>query len=38
MSQGFRWAIDHDKWQARVDSIKDVFEGEVEKSKLENGR
>ncbi|KAH7839699.1 hypothetical protein Vadar_007503 [Vaccinium darrowii] len=24
--QGFRWAIDHDKWQARVDSIKDVFE------------
>ncbi|XP_052210802.1 uncharacterized protein LOC127813721 [Diospyros lotus] len=24
--QGFRWAIDHDKWQARVDSIKAVFE------------
>ncbi|XP_051151246.1 uncharacterized protein LOC127265481 [Andrographis paniculata] len=24
--QGFRWAIEHDKWQARVDSIKDVFE------------
>lgn len=25
--QGFRWAIDNDKWQARVDSIKRVFEG-----------
>lgn len=24
--QGFRWAIDNDKWQARVDSIKSVFE------------
>ncbi|GFZ08450.1 alpha/beta-Hydrolases superfamily protein [Actinidia rufa] len=24
--QGFQWAIDHDKWQARVDSIKAVFE------------
>ncbi|XP_004501179.1 uncharacterized protein [Cicer arietinum] len=24
--QGFRWAIDNDKWQARVDSIKHVFE------------
>ncbi|KAA8521802.1 hypothetical protein F0562_012475 [Nyssa sinensis] len=24
--QGFRWAIDHDKWQGRVDSIKPVFE------------
>ncbi|KAL2543561.1 alpha/beta-hydrolase superfamily protein [Forsythia ovata] len=24
--QGFRWAIKHDKWQARVDSIKAVFE------------
>lgn len=24
--QGFRWAIDHDKWQARVSSIKTVFE------------
>ncbi|KAM5565506.1 putative hydrolase YtaP [Rosa sericea] len=24
--QGFRWAIDNDKWQARVDSIKPVFE------------
>lgn len=24
--QGFCWAIDHDKWQARVDSIKPVFE------------
>ncbi|XP_057477422.1 uncharacterized protein LOC130765096 [Actinidia eriantha] len=24
--QGFRWAIDHDKWQGRVDSIKAVFE------------
>ncbi|KAF3341432.1 hydrolase YtaP [Carex littledalei] len=24
--QGFRWAIDNDKWQARVDSIKPPFE------------
>ncbi|XP_028802206.1 uncharacterized protein LOC114757351 isoform X3 [Neltuma alba] len=24
--QGFLWAIDNDKWQARVDSIKPVFE------------
>ncbi|KAH9615381.1 hypothetical protein KSS87_012228 [Heliosperma pusillum] len=24
--QGFRWAIDNDKWQGRVDSIKAVFE------------
>ncbi|KAK4274287.1 hypothetical protein QN277_017533 [Acacia crassicarpa] len=24
--QGFQWAIDNDKWQARVDSIKPVFE------------
>ncbi|MQL81215.1 hypothetical protein Taro_013667 [Colocasia esculenta] len=24
--QGFRWAIDNDKWQARVDSIKPLFE------------
>ncbi|XP_077219305.1 alpha/beta-Hydrolases superfamily protein [Tasmannia lanceolata] len=24
--QGFRWAIDNDQWQARVDSIKPVFE------------
>lgn len=24
--QGFRWAVEHDRWQARVDSIKDVFE------------
>ncbi|KAK3028362.1 hypothetical protein RJ639_039820 [Escallonia herrerae] len=24
--QGFRWTIDNDKWQARVDSIKAVFE------------
>ncbi|KAL6985412.1 hypothetical protein U1Q18_018787 [Sarracenia purpurea var. burkii] len=24
--QGFRWAIDHNKWQARVNSIKAVFE------------
>ncbi|XP_022730176.1 uncharacterized protein LOC111285155 [Durio zibethinus] len=23
---GFQWAIDHDKWQARVDSIRAVFE------------
>ncbi|KAM3195179.1 hypothetical protein ACQJBY_071325 [Aegilops geniculata] len=24
--QGFQWAIDNDKWQARVDSIKPLFE------------
>ncbi|KAH6783790.1 alpha/beta-Hydrolases superfamily protein [Perilla frutescens var. hirtella] len=24
--QGFRWAIEHDMWQARVDSLKAVFE------------
>ncbi|KAK4388850.1 hypothetical protein Sango_2222000 [Sesamum angolense] len=24
--QGFRWAIEQDKWQARIDSIKAVFE------------
>ncbi|GFQ01986.1 protein tesmin/tso1-like cxc 5 [Phtheirospermum japonicum] len=24
--QGFRWAIENEKWQARVDSIKAVFE------------
>ncbi|XP_059318342.1 uncharacterized protein LOC132068691 isoform X1 [Lycium ferocissimum] len=24
--QGFQWAIEHDRWQARVDSIKAVFE------------
>ncbi|MCE0480675.1 hypothetical protein HAX54_037711 [Datura stramonium] len=24
--QGFQWAIEHDQWQARVDSIKAVFE------------
>ncbi|XP_074575403.1 uncharacterized protein LOC141831886 [Curcuma longa] len=24
--QGFRWALDNDKWHARVDSIKHVFE------------
>ncbi|KAL8237270.1 hypothetical protein R6Q59_018351 [Mikania micrantha] len=24
--QGFRWAVDNDKWQARVDSIRSVFE------------
>jgi cephalosporin-C deacetylase-like acetyl esterase len=27
--QGFRWAIDNNKWQARVDSIKPLFEGET---------
>jgi len=27
--QGFRWAIEHDRWQGRVDSIKDVFEGDT---------
>uniref|UniRef100_A0A453DWJ8 Uncharacterized protein n=1 Tax=Aegilops tauschii subsp. strangulata TaxID=200361 RepID=A0A453DWJ8_AEGTS len=25
--QGFQWAIDNDMWQARVDSIKPLFEG-----------
>ncbi|XP_073108894.1 uncharacterized protein [Elaeis guineensis] len=25
--QGFQWAIENDQWQARVDSIKSVFEG-----------
>ncbi|OAY27372.2 hypothetical protein MANES_16G071800v8 [Manihot esculenta] len=24
--QGFRWAVDNDKWQARVNSIRPVFE------------
>ncbi|XP_042031635.1 putative esterase YitV [Salvia splendens] len=24
--QGFRWAIEHDMWQARVDSLKRLFE------------
>ncbi|KAF9681124.1 hypothetical protein SADUNF_Sadunf06G0192900 [Salix dunnii] len=24
--QGFCWAVDHDKWQGRVDSIKPLFE------------
>ncbi|GMI92549.1 hypothetical protein like AT5G25770 [Hibiscus trionum] len=24
--QGFQWAIENDKWEARVNSIKDVFE------------
>ncbi|KAJ4958072.1 hypothetical protein NE237_025183 [Protea cynaroides] len=24
--QGFRWAIDNDKWEARVDTLKPVFE------------
>jgi hypothetical protein len=27
--QGFRWAIDNDKWQGRVDSIKPLFEGMI---------
>ncbi|KAE8716222.1 hypothetical protein F3Y22_tig00110156pilonHSYRG00598 [Hibiscus syriacus] len=27
--QGFQWAIENDKWQARVDSIKPVFEDDV---------
>ncbi|CAN0907122.1 hypothetical protein LINGRAHAP2_LOCUS24631 [Linum grandiflorum] len=26
VQQGFRWALDNDKWQARVDSIRAVFE------------
>ncbi|KAF3536007.1 hypothetical protein F2Q69_00025037 [Brassica cretica] len=26
VGQGFRWAIDNDAWQARVDSLKPVFE------------
>jgi len=29
MLQGFRWAIDNDKWKARVDSIKHVFESKI---------
>ncbi|KAI3781545.1 hypothetical protein L2E82_11562 [Cichorium intybus] len=28
--QDFRWAIDNDQWQARVDSMKPVFEGEID--------
>ncbi|XP_068653033.1 uncharacterized protein [Aristolochia californica] len=28
--QGFRWAIDNDEWQARVDSIKPVFEARID--------
>jgi len=27
--QGFRWAIDNNMWQARVNSIKPLFEGET---------
>ena len=27
--QGFQWAIGNDKWQARVDSIKPLFEGNI---------
>ncbi|EXC19460.1 hypothetical protein L484_006155 [Morus notabilis] len=32
--QGFRWAVDNDKWQARVDSIKPVF-GDLGKSVID---
>ncbi|RZR91478.1 hypothetical protein BHM03_00019593 [Ensete ventricosum] len=28
-TEGFRWALDNDKWHARVDSIKPVFEGQL---------
>ncbi|KHN10218.1 hypothetical protein glysoja_017822 [Glycine soja] len=27
--QGFQWAIDNDKCQGRVDSIKPLFEGKI---------
>jgi hypothetical protein len=27
--QAFRWAIDNDMWQARANSIKPLFEGEI---------
>ncbi|KAJ4842970.1 hypothetical protein Tsubulata_017440 [Turnera subulata] len=36
--QGFRWAIDNDKWQARADSIRPVFEearGDLGKSAID---
>lgn len=36
--QGFRWAIDNDKWQGRVDSIKAVFEeacGDLGKTEID---
>jgi len=29
MLQGFRWAIDNDKWKGRVDSIKPLFESKI---------
>ncbi|XVE95777.1 hypothetical protein REPUB_Repub02eG0129100 [Reevesia pubescens] len=32
--QGFRWAIENDKWQARVNSIKVLFEGKSASSKV----
>ncbi|PHT40616.1 hypothetical protein CQW23_19470 [Capsicum baccatum] len=36
--QGFRWATEHDKWQARVNSIKSVFEearADLDKSSID---
>lgn len=33
--QGFRWAVDNDKWQARVDSIKPLFEGIITLNNLD---
>ncbi|KAG0462675.1 hypothetical protein HPP92_021151 [Vanilla planifolia] len=37
--QGFRWAIDNDKWHARVGSIKPLFEeARVDLSKVEINR
>ncbi|XP_070010784.1 uncharacterized protein [Nicotiana sylvestris] len=31
--QGFQWAIEHDKWQARVNSIKAVFDARADLDK-----
>ncbi|KAF3627401.1 putative peroxisomal fatty acid beta-oxidation multifunctional protein AIM1-like isoform X1 [Capsicum annuum] len=36
--QGFGWAVEHDKWQARVNSIKAVFEearADLDKSSID---
>jgi len=32
MLQGFRWAIENDEWEARVNSIKPLFEGQILKN------
>ena len=29
VEQGFRWAIENDEWEARVNSIKPLFEGQT---------